>query len=97
MGGFSFASGAISYHIGHNTSGITFSRPNGANGLYQFNIPSHPKGTQFFVVVQARTGSTGSVAYACTANVGSATAFYIWCRKFDNTIVDGEFYAYTVP
>jgi uncharacterized protein YpuA (DUF1002 family) len=95
--GFHFASGAISYHIGHNTSGITFSRPNGANGLYQFNIPSHPKGTQFLVVVQARTGSTGSVAYACTANVGSATAFYIWCRKFDNTIVDGEFYAYTVP
>ena len=96
---FYFTSGAISStiepgYVSRSSISLT-ARTTGT--LYNFTFPAHPNGSNYFIIVQARTGSTTTSYFTCTSNVLSSTSFNIWCRNASNTIVDGEFYAYTVP
>ncbi len=96
---FYFAGGAVSTTVspGFIPRSYVMLTNRTSGTLYNFSFPTHPNGQNYMVVVQPRTGSTTSAYFTCTANVISATNFLVWCRNASNTIVDGEFYAYTVP
>jgi hypothetical protein len=89
---------SINYQNGF-VSNATLSRPNGAGGLYQFSWSSpHPRGTQYFVIAQIRTGSTAGQTFSiCTTNVTSSTSFNVWVRNSTMGTINGDFYVYTVP
>ncbi len=96
---FYFVGGAISTSVapGLISRGSIVLAARSAGALYSFTIPAHPSGQNYVVIVQPRTGSTGTAYFTCTANVASSTNFLVWCRNASNTIVDGEFYVYTIP
>ena len=49
------------------------------------------------VMVTPNTEQSVTAFYTCTAKVENSTSFSVWCRKADNTFMDGNFYVYTVP
>ena len=95
---FKLLANAIAQSTGQvPTASITTTRPNGLNGVYQFTFPVHPSGGEYQVIVQPITGSTGAAYYITTVNAVSSTVFNVWCRTAANAIMDGNFFAYTVP
>ena len=95
---FKLSANAITQSTGQvPTASITTTRPNGLNGVYQFIFPAHPSGVEYLVIVQPITGSTGAAYYTNTVNAVSSTVFNVWCRTAANAIMDGNFFAYTVP
>ena len=95
--GLYLASEAISYQIGHVSA--TLSRPNGTGGVFSFTLPTaHPRGTNYLVFAQIRTGGTGSQTFSfCFTNVTSSTAFNVWVRNSTMGAINGDFYVFTVP
>jgi len=71
--------------------------PRNNNELYAFTFsPAHPNGTNYMVMVTARTGSSSTYFY-CTANATANNRFLVWCRTSPNALVNGEYYVQTIP
>jgi hypothetical protein len=99
--------GTMLTNRGYNTT-VSLSRgtPTATNAfLYTFTwTGAHPLGTDYNVFAQFQTGSTDSdlPLGVITTNVTSSTSFTVWVRtslnaNFNNVLVDGTFYVYTVP
>ena len=85
--------------LAHGTAGA-------ANAfIYTFTwTGAHPLGTNYSVFAQFQTGATATSLPlgVITTNVTSSTSFNVWIRTslnttFNNVLVDGTFYVYTVP
>ena len=81
-------------------SSVTLTHATG--GLYSFVFtPAHPNGNNYMVFATPRTSSTTTAFFTCTVKVETpataGTQFTVWCRNAANTIVDGDFFVYTLP
>ena len=64
-----------------------------ANAIYTFTFTTaHPSGTNYMVMATPNKPSSSTPLYTCTTKVESSTSFSVWCRKADNTFVDGDFF-----
>ncbi len=66
--------------------------------MYTFSVPAaHLNGANYTVMVMPNIGGSGIAFLICTAKVESSTSCSVWCRKADNTFMDGDFYVFTIP